>query len=143
MRSRRNASTLPSASAETYSVPSGPAAMPANGPCGPENGGMPFSGLGTTPGGGADRQPGRDGVRVPVLQIHGDQRLGAGVDDIQLPPVDQNALRAAQFGRHRLHAGSGELDHPPAPASETSQAAVGSDRDARPDRSSPDAITST
>jgi len=48
---RRIASTLPSASAATYSVPSGPDVMPANGPCGPENGGMPLSGLGVTPGG--------------------------------------------------------------------------------------------
>lgn len=46
-----NARTLPSASAETNRVPSGPAVIPANGPCGPENGGKPLSGLGTTPGG--------------------------------------------------------------------------------------------
>ena len=31
--------------------------MPANGPCGPENGGMPFSGLGTTPGGAPSGKP--------------------------------------------------------------------------------------
>ena len=35
----------------------GPAAMPANGPCGPENGGIPLSGLGSTPGGGPTGRP--------------------------------------------------------------------------------------
>src|SRR5258707_4478857 len=38
------------------SVPSSAAAMPANGPCGPENGGIPFSGLGATPGGGRSEE---------------------------------------------------------------------------------------
>src|SRR5581483_998819 len=49
---RCRARMLPSPSADTYRVPSAPAAMPANGPCGPENGGMPLSGFGTTPDGG-------------------------------------------------------------------------------------------
>jgi len=31
--------------------------MPAKGPCGPENGGIPFSGLGSTPGGAPTGTP--------------------------------------------------------------------------------------
>ena len=91
---------------------------------------MPFSGLGMTPGGSADRQPGRDGASGAVLQIDGDQRLGARVDDIQLPSVDENALRTIQFGNHGVDAGSGELDDPAGARFRDQPAAVGSDRHA-------------
>ena len=54
---------------------------------------MPFSGLGTTPGGAPSGKPEAMVCRACVVQVDGDQRLGAGVDDIQLPPAHQNALR--------------------------------------------------
>ena len=91
---------------------------------------MPFSGLGMTPGGAPTGNPEAMVRRGAVLQIDGDQRLGAGVDDIQLPSVDQNALRTVQFGGHGVDAGSGELDHPAGARLRDQPAAVGSDRHA-------------
>ena len=104
---------------------------------------MPFSGLGTTPGAAPSGNPDGDGVPRRVLQIHGDQRLGAGVDDVQLPPVDQNALRAARIRPPRYATPDPvSLTTRPAPASETSQPPSGAT--ATPIGSfSPDAITST
>ena len=70
-RSRRRATTLPSPSAETYRVPSGPAAIPANGPCGPENGGMPLQRLGFHP----RRRPDRRTRRRSVVRVAGAERI--------------------------------------------------------------------
>src|SRR6478735_6824399 len=86
-RSRRSASTLPSPSAETYSVPSGPAAMPAKGPCGPENGGMPFRGLGSTPGGGPTGRPEAMVLRAPVAGSKATSDFSPASTTNSAPPV--------------------------------------------------------
>ncbi len=57
--------------------------MPAKGPCGPENGGIPFSGLGTTPGGGPTGNPEAMVLPNVGVQVERDQLLGAGVDDVE------------------------------------------------------------
>ena len=86
---------------------------------------MPFNGLGMTPGAAPSGSPVAMVRRVRVLQVDGDQRPGARIDDVQLAAVDQNALRAAQFGGHGVHAGSGEPHHPPGTRFRHQPAAVG------------------
>ena len=88
--------------------------------------------MGTTPGAAPSGNPAAIVRARPVVEIDRDQRLGSGVDDVQPIPVDQNALRAAEFVRHGLAAGPGERDHPAGAGLRYQPPAVGRDR--HPDR---------
>ena len=93
-------------------------AMPANGPCGPENGGIPLSGLGFTPGGGPTGRPEAMVCALTAGQIDRDDLLRAGVDDVELTVGDMDALRPLQavdhgLGRTRPAARRGPLPTPP------------------------------
>ena len=78
----------------------------------------PCSGLGSTPGGAPTGRPAAMVCRRLGVQVDRDDLLGAGVDDVELPVADEDALRAAAVrrprcrrrpGRRRTHATGARL----------------------------------